>query len=217
MRRFEDSVVVSIEELQDLLRMDHEPKRAPVARPVPMAIAVPAGASVVLASAAQIEAQREARWSETPVMANAMVKASHWRRHRHAILAAAGGITMGLLLAFALSGPDVPPEVGAQLDTQASAITDLEGDVAAAREDAVTARAEALSLAVERDELRDAVTSLETAATAKPAKKKKRTRRRSSARRDERRAVARRPAKKRRRPRKLTRADKKLDALLDGL
>ncbi len=213
MRRFEDSVVVSIEEVRDLLRQDREPDTE--VRDVPLAIPVPAGASMVLASAAQIEAQRAARWSETPVMASARVKTNPLLRQRVAIAASVAGIAVGLLLALALSGPDVPPEVEAQLDAQAATITGLEADLAATQDDAWSARSEVLSLAAERDELRDAVVTLETAAAAKPAKKK--TKRRRSARRDDRRNVARRPVKRRRRPVKLSRSDKKLDALMDAL
>ena len=246
MRRFEDSVVVSIEEVRDLLAKDTRPRPA-----VPMAVAVPVRPldvqSMDLMPAPQLAAERAARWSEAPIVSGP-VRSRGWRRHRVAALAAAGGLVLGLAVAWVVSGPEVPPEVTARVEAQAAAVAELEAEVETARAEAAEARAAVVMGAAERDELRAAVATLEAGqAAVKPGKRAKRSRKRARrsrrAKRSRRdvapasRAVsggARSPAsrqvsrgagsptsrkapRKKRKPVKLNKADKSLDALLDGL
>ncbi len=211
-RRYpEDSVVVSIGRVRDLLRDEApQPARDTEVRSVPQAIPVakPGQLVEVVPSAAEVAARREARWSEDtlPHLAGPPRRAL-WSRHGAMVTAAAGGTALGLLLALVLSEPPEAPELEARLAQSGQTIEALEASLADARGLASEARAQAAVANAEKATLAEQLAALEAQASVEKRQK--------TARRTHRRGRAK--AKKRRRPAKLTRNDRNLDALLDSL
>ncbi len=223
LRRYpEDSVVVSIGQVRDMLRSDTKPPAKQDPEPaVPMAIPIaPAGQVVdIVLSAAEVKAEREARWKAEALPAVAgPARRPFWRRHSREIGVAAAGLVAGLLLAWLFSGPEVPPEVASELAEQTRAIAALQADLDSARTETTTARAETAAVVGQKDALARQLMALEAEKAEREkqaSEKKKRARRRSADRAP--RTGSRSRSKRRRRQPRLTRTDRKFDALMDGL
>lgn len=223
LRRYpEDSVVVSIGQVRDMLRSDATPpaKQGPE-RAVPMAIPIAPPGQVVdsVPSAAEVAAEREARWNDEALPSVAgPVRRPLWQRHGWEIGLAVSGLVAGVLLAMLFAGPEVPPEIEAQLAEQTKSIAALQADLDSARAETMTARGELTALAAHEDDLTKQVAALE----AEKAEREKKTA--EAENRRTRRGVNRAPtgasrpgARSRRRAPRLTKVDRKLDSLLDGL
>jgi hypothetical protein len=224
----QDSVVVSIGEVRDLLRQDTVPPEAATTvarRELPVPLAVPAEVAAGVPSMDEVRASREARWQEDPA---GPAPAIHIMSRKIRLLRLARFLAVGLLGVALAAGvaawrwptqrPLVLGGVAAEQALEAAGarhrLAQVEGELQAAR-------ARAKDLEAEKQGLATRVTELELAAKAQqkararkaepPAARKKTATRRS-------RKKARRPTRpKRRKPAKRTRQDKRIDDLLDGL
>ncbi len=218
--RLEDSVVMSIGQVRDMLRDEVRPEPAQ-APGVPVAIPVKRS-ELEVPSMAEVKASREARWASEeratlPLVSTRRSRAWIWPAAL--VLVAAGAFWFGQ----SRGEPDFAFVPATELD-EARAET---ARVQKARDDEAQ---RAAALATEAVALKAQIAKLEAAAAsapeaapevakadeaAKPAKK--RARKRSSARRLSQAERPRKRRKVRRRPKRLTRNDKALDSLIEGL
>ncbi len=217
-RHSEDSVVVSIGEVRDMLQDEVRPvvpRDKTLQRPVPMAVPVaPKGQAIKnVPSMAEVRAEREARWREEPVpMAQAArVTGFVWRRRAKAAALVLLGLLAGVSLMWANRGPEIPPEVQSKLDAQAAEVTRLGGVVAGLEAEKAALTEQARALAGEIAAAKAAIEELRASPAGPAAAKEERQKARAPKKR---RAS---PPKRRVRSRRMTRADKKFDSLLDSL
>ena len=180
----QESVVVSLDNVREMLQRDVSP--APKERALPMAIPVaPVGQTIEhVPSAAEVAAEREARWSEEmPALASPRRRYQLLRYARTAGLFLTG-LVVGIIVTLSFHNPGVPPEAEAQLAAQSDSIAELSEDVRTAQSKAVTTQMQLAALAEEKTALEENLAALaaprasaRSTRSAKPRLKRKRARR----------------------------------------
>lgn len=228
-RKFEDSVVVSIDQVRDMIRGETRPPPKPA--PVPIARPVPPEAVAGVPSFAEIAARRQQRWDSEPIGQAPVVRVAPRARWRGPLVAALAGALIAGGAIFAVHAAEAEPApfapaVAAYDEAVDNAVLQAQLRVARSEAEASRLKIAALEAQISTLQARPVAAPVTPVAgsgeaEAKPEKKARKRRRRSAKKRkaSSSRVTKRAPKKKRkRRPaKKLTGKDKQLGALIDGL